>query len=1150
MAVWSQLDPAKSHVAYACVGVFSAIFSLVSLFFKEKLYIGESTIAGIFGLIYGPHCLKWFDPSSWGNSDYITLEITRIVLCIQIFAVAVELPRKYMLKHWLSVTLLLVPVMTVGWLIIGLFIWIIIPKINFSSSLLISACITATDPILAQSVVSGKFAQKVPGHLRNLLSAESGCNDGMAFPFIYLSMNLILHHGQAGEIIKDWICVTLLWECLFGCILGFSIGYIGKRAIKFAEEQNMIDRESFLAFYIVLAFICAGFGSILGVDDLLVSFAAGATFAWDGWFSTKTKETNISTVIDLLLNFAYFIYFGAIIPWEQFDNPDIGLSVWRLIVLAFIVIFLRRIPAVLALKPFIPDIKSWREALFVGHFGPIGVGAVFAAILSRVELLIDADNEDLNLRDLPDVGTKHWRLISIIWPVVSFFIITSIIVHGSSVAVVTLGRHLNTITLTKTFSTHTTFGNTKSSWLQRLPSLDKNGRSFSLHRVDTDAPISSGLELHSILPEDDSDYDIDNENSMNNSTLGDISRHSTVETSGVPFRHAGGMRRTEDFEKRRKDKKKKARKRKRKEFFRNARPSSHFNISLTNGSGHNRHKKDYDDELNDLGRERLQLEKEAMAGTFSLGGTRRNSILDDISRSEIDAALESRNEKESGVLSEEYEQYPTLNYTTDDESDRQATHHNHRHKRPSTYQGSITPSIHLEETPETGTTGSNQYSEKHNVTSSSSAATSSSIGNTASTCSSKQLRQRHNKNLPTFVVENSNYSPHPHPHSQHPNSPPEHHYIRPLTPSEEFLTHDDEPNLTEQENKAHVGYEDGNQIIIENEEGEIIQVVPVQHPDQSMDEESEIGASLTTTNSRGSSNIIKSGMEELKRVISPPKIIKEKHAEMQKKKKSKHKKHTKYFAYKLDNLLIIENADGDVLRRYKINHHKKGRDDLISTVNKTIVSKALQVAGLKRPDSNDQDTSLKTATDPNYEDQRRNLEKMEMPPHLNSSKNDRVEFYPLSDDEEDESDSEDEASDSEDEESDYDRTSSTSPRANDYSDDYDQGSFGSEASVEETRRRNIRYQPQTDEGDTTEDILDNNTNIRRDRTQKYRQDEGDGGEEEEKETAYERERRLNALGLGSGSRAQDDEEEDGLQVSFAPAPPKKARTKDKFKKNL
>ena len=513
--VWSQLDVTKAHVAYACVGVFSCVFSLVSLFFKEKLYIGESSVAVLFGLIVGPHCLNWFDPTEWGNTDNITFEISRIVLCLQIFAVAVELPKKYMLKHWLSVTMLLVPVMTAGWLITGLFVWALIPGLNFSDSLLVSACVTATDPILAQSVVSGKFAQRVPGHLRNLLSAESGCNDGMAFPFIYLSLNIIFHQHNSNEVAKEWICITLLWECIFGCVLGAVIGYSGRRAIRFAEEKKLIDRESFLAFYVFLALMCAGFGSILGVDDLLVSFAAGTAFSWDGWFSKATEESNVSTVIDLVLNLAYFVYFGAIIPWSQFNDSSIGMSVWRPILLAIAVIFLRRIPAVLTFKPFIPDIKSWREAMFVGHFGPIGVGAIFAAILARSNLESHITGEETPLRHIPPKGTKYWQLIAVIWPLVCFLVLSSIIVHGSSVAVFTLGRHLNTITLTKSFTVHTTNGNGLASrWMDRLPGLDTEGRSYSLRRVDT---MASGANKH-------------------------IGKNDTIETSGIPAKPAGGMK--------------------------------------------------------------------------------------------------------------------------------------------------------------------------------------------------------------------------------------------------------------------------------------------------------------------------------------------------------------------------------------------------------------------------------------------------------------------------------------------------------------------------------------------------------------------------------------------------------------------------------
>ncbi|KAK5264664.1 Na+/H+ antiporter, partial [Exophiala xenobiotica] len=139
-----------------------------------------------------------------------------------------------------------------------------------------------------------------------------------------------------------------------------------------AERRGLIDRESFLVFYFVLALFCAGSGSLLGMDDLLIGFAAGVGFSNDGWFTEKTEESHVSNVIDLLLNLGYFVYFGTIIPWDQYNAPEHGLVPWRLVVIAIFVILFRRIPAMMLLKPLIPDVKTWREALFAGHFGPIG----------------------------------------------------------------------------------------------------------------------------------------------------------------------------------------------------------------------------------------------------------------------------------------------------------------------------------------------------------------------------------------------------------------------------------------------------------------------------------------------------------------------------------------------------------------------------------------------------------------------------------------------------------------------------------------------------------------------------------------------------------------------------------------------------------
>ncbi|KAF2111430.1 Sodium/hydrogen exchanger family-domain-containing protein [Lophiotrema nucula] len=497
---WEHLSITKPHLVYIILGGFTSLFMLCSSVIKERLYIGEATIATICGIIFGPHAADLINPLEWGNTDLITLEFSRIVLVVQCFAVGVELPRAYMEKHWKSVTLLLVPVMTFGWLMTSLFVWWMFGShLNWLDSLTVAACVTATDPVLASSVVGkGKFAKRVPKHLRDLLSAESGCNDGMAFPFVYLALYLIRYRPDANKVAFHWFCYTILYECVFGAFYGVLVGYIARRLIRAAHEKDLIDRESFLVFYFVLALFCAGSGSLLGMDDLLVGFACGVGFSNDGWFLEKTEESHVSNVIDLLINLAFFVYFGTIIPWEQFNSPEIlGITPWRLVVLGILVLFFRRIPIMLALKPIIPDIKTWREALFAGHFGPIGVGGIFVAILARAELETE---ETTPLAVLPEPGFEHLNIIELIWPITCFLVICSILVHGSSIAVFTLGKHINTLTISLSYTRADEEG---PRWMERLPRIQSRSRSsMSLGRRPSESSIDEKPEKSgpSLLP--------------------------------------------------------------------------------------------------------------------------------------------------------------------------------------------------------------------------------------------------------------------------------------------------------------------------------------------------------------------------------------------------------------------------------------------------------------------------------------------------------------------------------------------------------------------------------------------------------------------------------------------------------------------------
>ena len=100
-----------------------------------------------------------------------------------------------------------------GWFVSAGLIYALIPRLNFLSSLAVAACLTPTDPILAAAVVGGKWANKhVPEHIRHLLAAESGCNDGAAFPFLFISLYLIIDKN-IGQAIKDWVLILWLCKC-------------------------------------------------------------------------------------------------------------------------------------------------------------------------------------------------------------------------------------------------------------------------------------------------------------------------------------------------------------------------------------------------------------------------------------------------------------------------------------------------------------------------------------------------------------------------------------------------------------------------------------------------------------------------------------------------------------------------------------------------------------------------------------------------------------------------------------------------------------------------------------------------------------------------------------------------------------------------
>ena len=333
-----------------------------------------------------------------------------------------------------------------------------------------AACFNAIDPILAATVVGkGRFAEKVPLHLQNLLLAESACNGITTTLALELSTHLIKYSSSPKTIAFRFLVLTTAYEVLFGALGGLIIGFAAQWALQKADKNDLIDRHSLLSFYFAIALLCTGVGSALGVDEVLLGFFAGYAFDRDDWFQEQTEDAGLSITIDLLLNLSYFVFLGAIIPWDSYNVPEMGIIPWRLVVGTLMIFIARRVPIVLVFSRMIPDIKSFREALFYGHFGPIGPGAVFSA------LLVKATFESSGSKQLGGLSqdSPFYQLSITIWPIVTFVVVCSSIVHGSSVPAWILGKHINTLPIILTYSQGSS---SDTSWLNRLPrlSIDRN----------------------------------------------------------------------------------------------------------------------------------------------------------------------------------------------------------------------------------------------------------------------------------------------------------------------------------------------------------------------------------------------------------------------------------------------------------------------------------------------------------------------------------------------------------------------------------------------------------------------------------------------------------------------------------------------------
>jgi len=489
------------NLALVVIPAFIVGFCSFSAFIKEKLDISESIISVIFGILLGPYVTGLFDPRSWneGHSfNQVTRELSRIVVALSVFAVGLDLPKAYMFRHWRSLAWLIGPAMLFGWLISAALIYALVPALTFVQALVVSAAVTPTDPVLAPSVVGkSKSAQKhVPAHLRHLLQAESGCNDGAAFPFLYLAIFLLVREETSVEsVIGKWLLLIILYQVILGTFIGAVLGILAQKTLKFCSRRSLVDKESMVAIHVALALLVTGIAALAGCDDLLAAFACGTTFAWDDWVTESIESSNFAAILDVLINCTTFVYIGATMPFSSWNDATLTLVPWKLAVLGISIMLLRRLPIVILLQKVVPDLKTHREAIFSGHFGPIGVGAIFVSCVATANLPTPQIPPQTSL-DILALTAQ-----SLIYLLVLF----SVTIHGLSIPLFVLARKIRSTLPAMTRTVAHAAGH-KVTWITRTKSTGRTednenepSSRFDPEELDKPSPIAAAHDPAALL---------------------------------------------------------------------------------------------------------------------------------------------------------------------------------------------------------------------------------------------------------------------------------------------------------------------------------------------------------------------------------------------------------------------------------------------------------------------------------------------------------------------------------------------------------------------------------------------------------------------------------------------------------------------------
>lgn len=258
---------------------------------------------------------------------------------------------------------------------------LLLPVLPWWEAVCVAAIVAPTEVALIDALLED---HRIPERVRHALSVESGFYDGFALAILLVALGLASERTEPGD--DHWVWFILSTE-VFSLLAGAAVGLAGGMVVSWSRRRDwMSDTWAQLAT-LALAFICFQIGEHIGASGFVAAFTGGLAFAFVSRRRIDDElPTQVSDAAAQLLELMVFAMFGAFAVIDGWSRAD-----WRIVLFAVLALFAVRIVAVLI--SLVGTGLPTSSRLFIGWFGPRGIGTVVLGLL--VVDLGDIENTDV-----------------------------------------------------------------------------------------------------------------------------------------------------------------------------------------------------------------------------------------------------------------------------------------------------------------------------------------------------------------------------------------------------------------------------------------------------------------------------------------------------------------------------------------------------------------------------------------------------------------------------------------------------------------------------------------------------------------------------------------------------------------------------------